>query len=433
MLPDAHVVLHGLLNLRVFCFFDCLIDLQQAFITVRMTAVWARVRIQCGIIHGGTQNWLGGSPITAKSNDTPGRIVARLKPILIFLMQSVVVGLAVAFVVVLLRPELLPAVNKAGNSVQPASYADAIDISAPAVASVYTRKLQRIGDLSEGAGGDRAQLSTSIGSAVVIDEEGYLVTNYHVVAGATEIRVQLADGRIANPQVVGYDAETDLAVLKVDLGVLPAIPLGRSSELRIGDVVLAIGNPYGLTKTVTQGIVSATGRGSLRLMTFENFIQTDAAINEGNSGGALINSIGQLVGINTAVLAQDAGTEGISFAIPVDLVRGVVDDIKLHGRVIRGWVGLQPDELTRAETAALGLEPNVGIILSEVIEGGPAEAAGLKHGDVILAIDDEPIRSRQQALLLVAAMTPGDTAKFTAWRDGKRFSATVTVAERRPQ
>jgi serine peptidase DegS len=359
--------------------------------------------------------------------------VARLKPILIFLMQSVVVGLAVAFVVVLLRPELLPAVNKAGNSVQPASYADAIDISAPAVASVYTRKLQRIGDLSEGAGGDRAQLSTSIGSAVVIDEEGYLVTNYHVVAGATEIRVQLADGRIANPQVVGYDAETDLAVLKVDLGVLPAIPLGRSSELRIGDVVLAIGNPYGLTKTVTQGIVSATGRGSLRLMTFENFIQTDAAINEGNSGGALINSIGQLVGINTAVLAQDAGTEGISFAIPVDLVRGVVDDIKLHGRVIRGWVGLQPDELTRAETAALGLEPNVGIILSEVIEGGPAEAAGLKHGDVILAIDDEPIRSRQQALLLVAAMTPGDTAKFTAWRDGKRFSATVTVAERRPQ
>jgi serine peptidase DegS len=359
--------------------------------------------------------------------------VARLKPILIFLMQSVVVGLAVAFVVVLLRPELLPAVNNTGNSVQPASYADAIDISAPAVASVYTRKLQRIGDLTEGAGGDRAQLSTSIGSAVVIDKEGYLVTNYHVIAGATEIRVQMADGRIANPQVVGYDAETDLAVLKVDLGVLPAIPLGRSSELRIGDVVLAIGNPYGLTKTVTQGIVSATGRGSLRLMTFENFIQTDAAINEGNSGGALIISTGQLVGINTAVLAQDAGTEGISFAIPVDLVRGVVDDIKLHGRVIRGWVGLQPDELTRAETAALGLEPNVGIILSEVIEGGPAEAAGLQHGDVILAIDDEPIRSRQQALLLVAAMTPGDTAEFTAWRDGKRFSATVTVAERRPQ
>ena len=359
--------------------------------------------------------------------------MAKLKPILIFLVQSVVVGLAAAFVVVLVRPELLPAVSTMKHPGRPASYADAIDISAPAVASVYTRKLQRINNLSGDAGGGRAQLSTSIGSAVVIDEEGYLVTNYHVVAGATEIRVQMADGRIANPQVVGYDAETDLAVLKVDLGELTAIPLGRSSELRIGDVVLAIGNPYGLTKTVTQGIVSATGRGSLRLTTFENFIQTDAAINEGNSGGALINSAGQLVGINTAILAQDSGTEGISFAIPVDLVRGVVDDIKLNGRVIRGWVGLQPDELTRAETAALGLDPNVGIILSEVFEGGPAEAAGLMRGDVVLAIDDEPIRSRQQALLLVAAMTPGDTVDFTAWRDGGRFTASITVAERRPQ
>jgi serine protease DegS len=168
-------------------------------------------------------------------------------------------------------------------------------------------------------------------------------------------------------------------------------------------------------------------------MTFENFIQTDAAINEGNSGGALINSTGQLVGINTAILAQDSGTEGISFAIPVDLVRGVVDDIKLNGRVIRGWVGLQPDELTRAETAALGLDPNVGIILSEVFEGGPAEAAGLKRGDVVLAIDDEPIRSRQQALLLVAAMAPGDTVDFTAWRDGERLTTTVIVGERQQQ
>jgi len=359
--------------------------------------------------------------------------VGKVKPTLIFLAQSVVVGLAAAFVVVLVRPELLPALGNAKHSTAPASYADAIDLSAPSVASVYTRKLQRINNLTSSDSADRAQLSTSIGSAVVIDEEGYLVTNFHVVAGATEIRVQMADGTITNPQVVGFDAETDLAVLKVDLGVLAAIPMGRSSDLRIGDVVLAIGNPYGLTKTVTQGIVSATGRGLLGLMTFENFIQTDAAINEGNSGGALINSEGRLVGINTAVLAQDAGTEGISFAIPIDLVRGVVDDIKKNGRVIRGWVGLEPDELTRAETTALGLDPNVGIILSRVIEGGPAESAGLKRGDVVLSIDDEPIRSRQQALLLVAAMSPGDSVDFTAWRDGKRFSATVIVAERRPQ
>jgi len=358
--------------------------------------------------------------------------VARIKPIIIFLLQSVVVGLAAAFVVVMVRPQLLPAVDTGRLATQPASYADAVDISAPAVANVYTRKLQRSSTSAPDPDGSRARLSTGIGSAVVIDPEGYLVTNYHVIAGATEIRVQMADGRIANPVRVGHDAETDLAVLKVDLGILPAIPLGRSSELRIGDVVLAIGNPYGLTKTVTQGIVSATGRGLLGLMTFENFIQTDAAINEGNSGGALINSIGQLVGINTAVLAQDARTEGISFAIPVDLVRGVVDEIKLHGRVIRGWVGLEPDELTRAESEALGLDPNVGIILTRVFEDGPAAAAGLKGGDVVLAIGDEPIRSRQQALLKVASMKPGEEVQISAWRDGERFDTTVTVIERPP-
>jgi S1-C subfamily serine protease len=254
-----------------------------------------------------------------------------------------------------------------------------------------------------------------------------------VVAEATEIRVQLADGRIADPEVVGYDAETDLALLKVDLGTLTAIPLGRSNEVRIGDVVLAIGNPYGLTKTVTQGIVSATGRGLLGLTTFENFIQTDAAINEGNSGGALVNSLGELVGINTAVLAQDAGTEGISFAIPVDLVRGVVDEIKRHGRVIRGWVGFEePEELSRAESEALGIAPNVGILV-RIIPNGPAAVAGLKDGDVILAINDEPIRTAQQARLLVAALEPGDQIELQGWRDGMSFSASLTAAERPPQ
>ena len=280
--------------------------------------------------------------------------MARVKPVLVFLLQSIVVGLAVAFVVVLLRPELLPAVPTVA---QPASYADAVDRSAPAVASVYTRRVVAASVTT--SSDSPLRLNTSLGSAVIIDADGYLVTNYHVVADATEIRVQLADGRIADPDVVGFDAETDLALLKVDLGPLPAIPLGRSDQLRIGDVVLAIGNPYGLTKTVTQGIVSATGRGLLQLMTFENFIQTDAAINEGNSGGALVNTLGQLVGINTAVLAQDAGTEGISFAIPVDLVRGVVEAIKRDGRVIRGWVGLETDELGPAESEQLGLDPNI--------------------------------------------------------------------------
>ena len=335
------------------------------------------------------------------------------------MFQSIVVGLAVAFVVVLIRPELLPVLDPTVSANQPAGYADAVDRSAPAIASIYTRRL--VPGSSSLMDPDQLRLNTSLGSAVVIDPEGYLVTNYHVIADAAEIRAQLADGRIATPEVVGYDAETDLALLKVDLGILPAIPLGRSDQLRIGDVVLAIGNPYGLTKTVTQGIVSATGRGLLHLTTFENFIQTDAAINEGNSGGALINSLGQLVGINTAVLAQDAGTEGISFAIPVDLVRGVVDAIKNNGRVIRGWIGLETDDLTAAEAESLGLDPNIGIRLTRVIENGPAELAGLLTDDVILSINGEAIRSRQQALLIVAGQEPSELVEINGWRSGQRF------------
>ncbi|MBT5220944.1 MAG: PDZ domain-containing protein [Woeseia sp.] len=357
--------------------------------------------------------------------------MARLKPVLIFLIQSVVVGLAAAFVVVLVRPQLLPAIDIGAGTVtgQPASYADAVDIAAPAVANVYTRRLMP----NTGPGGSgRFRVNTSVGSAVVIDAEGYLVTNFHVVRLANEIRLQLADGRIANPQLIGVDAETDLALLKVDLGPLPAMPLGRSDQLRIGDIVLAIGNPYGLTKTVTQGIVSATGRGVLGMLTFENFIQTDAAINEGNSGGALIDTNGQLVGINTAVLMQDASTEGIGFAIPVDLVRGVVDEIKKNGRVIRGWVGIVPDELTRVEAEALGINSNTGILLNTIVPNSPAEAAGLRQGDVILSINDETIRSRQQALLIVARLNPEDQVEMEGFRDGQRFRVSLIAAERPP-
>ncbi|MDH3988657.1 MAG: trypsin-like peptidase domain-containing protein [Gammaproteobacteria bacterium] len=356
--------------------------------------------------------------------------MARLKPVLIFLIQSVVVGLAAAFVVVLFRPQLLPAidVDRNGTPGQPASYADAVEIAAPSVANVYTRRL--VSDSS--AGGGRFRVDTGVGSAVIIDPEGYLVTNYHVVGLANDIRLQLADGQIASPELIGVDAETDLALLKVDLGTLPAIPLGRSDQLRIGDVVLAIGNPYGLTRTVTQGIVSATGRGVLGLLTFENFIQTDAAINEGNSGGALINTNGQLVGINTAVLTQDAGTEGIGFAIPVDLVRGVVEEIKRNGRVIRGYIGLVPEELSRVESTALGINPNVGILLSDVVPGSPAEQVGLARGDVILAINGEPIRSRQQALLIVARLNPEDVVQLEGLRDGQPFDVNLTATERSP-
>jgi serine peptidase DegS len=352
--------------------------------------------------------------------------VADLRSVFVFLLQSIVVGLAVAFLVVLVRPDLMPGIGESGD--EPLSFADAVDLSADSVANIYTKRLVQDSDAPDAR--TRFRVDTSFASAVIIDPEGYLVTNYHVIADATEIRVQLGDGRITEPETIGVDAETDLALLRVKLGTLPAVRLGNSSQLRIGDVVLAIGNPYGLTTSVTQGIVSATGRGLLNLVTFENFIQTDAAINAGNSGGALVNSRGELVGINTAVLAQDPGTEGIGFAIPVDLVRGVVEQIKQNGRVIRGYMGLVPDDLTNAERTALGIEGDVGILLSEVYDDGPAAAANLQRGDVILAMNGESVFSKRQALLISASTIPGDKVEITGIRDRERFTATVTAGER---
>ncbi|NCF25377.1 MAG: trypsin-like serine protease [Gammaproteobacteria bacterium] len=353
--------------------------------------------------------------------------MAEVKSALLFLLQSVVVGLAVAFVVVLVRPELLPSLRSPEASA-PASYADAVEASAPSVVTVITSRLVP-GD-PDASGRSRFRVNRSFASAVMIDPEGYLVTNWHVVVEAAEIQVQLGDGGFVAAEVVGLDAETDLALLKIETRSAPAIGLGSSSQLRIGDVVLAIGNPYGLTKSVTQGIVSATGRAALELATFEDFIQTDAAINAGNSGGALVNTNGELVGINTAVLTQDIATEGIGFAIPVDLVRGVVEELKKHGRVIRGYLGLLPDDLTTAERAQMGLDNDRGILITEVFAGGPAERAGLRQNDILLSINGEPILQRRQALLIAARSKPGDEIEVLAWRDGEQFRTTVTASER---
>jgi len=353
--------------------------------------------------------------------------LANLKSAFVFVLQSIVVGLAVAFLVVLVRPDLMPGLGT--ENVGPASYADAVSLSAPSVANIYTKRL--IQENGTAASRPRFRVDTAFASAVIIDEDGYLVTNYHVFQDEpTEIRVQFSDGRIAEPEIVGLDAETDLALLKVNLPGLQPIRLAKSDELRIGDVVLAIGNPYGLSTSVTQGIVSATGRNLYQLVTFANFIQTDAAINAGNSGGALINSLGELVGINAAVLAQDTGTEGIGFAIPVDLVRGVVEQIKLNGRVIRGYMGLLPDDLTDAERLALGIENQTGIMLMEVYEDGPAAAADLRAGDIILEINGEPVYSQRQALLISASTAPGDTVEVLGIRDDVRFRTTITAGER---
>jgi len=374
------------------------------------------------IIHAANRNWLGR--YNTQSRYSEGH-VAGLKSALVFVMQAIVVGLAVAFVVVVIRPDLMPGVADD----RPLSYADAVARSAPSVASINSKRL--VQERDELTGRPRFRIDTTYASAVIIDAEGYLVTNYHVFEDEpTETLVQLADGRITQPEFVGFDAETDLALLKISLPGLQPIAFARSDDLRIGDVVLAIGNPYGLSESVTQGIVSATGRTLYQLVTFANFIQTDAAINRGSSGGALVNSFGQLVGINAAILDQDPETEGIGFAIPVDLVRGVVEQIKLHGRVIRGWLGMVPDDLTDSERRAYGIDDAAGIVLMEVYEGSPAAAAGLRSGDIVLALDGEAVYSRRQALLIAANKAPGDAVGVVGIRDGERFATTVTAGER---
>jgi serine peptidase DegS len=362
-----------------------------------------------------------------------------------FVGKWVVIGLAAAFVVVYLRPDLLAArmPARAADSGPPAvpasaSFADAVSVAGPAVVNVYTARLVtepvRPSELDRLFGDEwpsvRQRVEASLGSGVVVDDTGLVVTNHHVIDGAREIRVQLSDGRVAVPEIVGTDPETDLALMRIGLDDLPVMPLGRSNELRVGDVVLAIGNPLGLTQTVTQGIVSATGRGQIGTATFADFIQTDAAINLGNSGGALVNAHGELVGINTAVLGRTLGTEGIGFAIPVNLVRGVIGQILEYGRVRRGWFGVVPRELPRARAAALGLDPPIGIELADVYRDGPAWRGGLRSGDVITRLNGQPVRTSRDALNRVAGTPPGEPVRVEGIRKDGPFDIEVTVQER---
>ncbi|HKJ94067.1 MAG TPA: trypsin-like peptidase domain-containing protein, partial [Gammaproteobacteria bacterium] len=273
----------------------------------------------------------------------------------------------------------------------------------------------------------------SLGSGVIFSSDGYVLTNNHVVQDATEIQVLLADGRTRPATVVGTDPETDLAVLRIDLSNLPTVTVGDSNALHVGDVVLAIGNPFGVGQTVTQGIVSATGRNHLGLTTFEDFIQTDAAINPGNSGGALINARGELIGINTAIYSRSGGSMGIGFAIPVSLARGVMKSIIEHGRVIRGWIGVQIQAVTPQLADSFGLQEARGVVIAGVLNGGPADQAGLQPGDVILRIDDKPVEGTKDLLARVSGSKPGSKIKVSGVRDGEKFEDSVTVAERPPQ
>jgi serine protease DegS len=380
--------------------------------------------------------------------------VLNLRQTLFFLMKWTLVGLAGAGFVLLLRPLLqqpgTPGAATPNSESQEVaapqaepkrSFADAVSRAGPAVVNIYTARVvdndgrPSVGNplMRQNLPNVRRRVEGSLGSGVIVDSDGHLITNHHVIQGADEIRVQLADGRVATPTIVGTDPDTDLAVLRVDLPAPPVMPMGRSNELRAGDVVLAIGNPFGLSQTVTQGIVSATGRGRLGVTDFEDFIQTDAAINFGNSGGALINTDGELIGINTAVLAQTLGTDGISFAIPVNMVRGVMDQILEHGRVRRGWLGVSSEEMPRSAAAALGIDPPAALRISNVDPHGPAALVGLRTDDVVTHLNGQPIINAQEALNRVAAMAPGSILDIRARRGKERLDLRATLQERPPR
>jgi serine protease DegS len=360
-----------------------------------------------------------------------------------FVFTWIIVGLAIAFLVVLLNPQWLTRLRSPADRPQnPAamlSFADAVARTAPAVVNIFAARLvteqigpDRTGKARPVAPELRQGVETGLGSGVIVDKVGHVITNNHVIACAQEINVQLADGRTHSASVVGADPATDIAVLKIAMDNLPVAPLGSSDELRTGDIALAIGTPYGLSQTVTQGIVSAIGRGQLGVTAIESFIQTDAAINQGNSGGALINARGELIGINTAALAQSSGVNGISFAVPVNLVRGVMQEILLHGRVKRGWFGVETRGLSAEQAAALGLSTPEGLVVVRVYEDSPAARAGLQLYDVITRINGAQ-RSLTEALSLVAGTTPGKQISLSIVRGGKAYDLSAIVTERSPE
>jgi serine peptidase DegS len=378
------------------------------------------------------------------------KMLQRLGSGLTFVVGSVVGGLALAFVIVNVRPDLvrrgtapvLPMPPESSSPALPAparvTYAAAVQRAAPAVVNVYTARLvrERVAPSLGTLFGDflpryRARIERSLGSGVIVDQSGHIVTNHHVIADAESIRVQLEDGRVADARVVGRDPDTDLAILKIDLGHLPVAAFGRSDQLKVGDVVLAIGNPIGLSHTVTHGIVSATSRQQLGIAPLEDFIQTDAPINFGNSGGALVDSSGALIGINTAIVAKNLGVEGIGFAIPVNMVRGVLSDIIAHGRVIRGWIGIVAEDVSDEQAAQLGLAQG-GVLVTnlEPYVGSPAQNAGLQPGDLLLSIGGATLNSAQDGLIRIANTKPGSVLAIKVLRGRRTFEVKAHVSEK---
>jgi serine protease DegQ len=373
--------------------------------------------------------------------------------------QTVTVGLAIWFIVATLKPDwaagmfggmrvthvtptTVPMLEAPpGASATHGSYRDAAKRAMPSVVNIFTTKEARqpknplmddpffrkfFGDHL----GDPDEKQFSLGSGVIVSSQGYILTNNHVIEAADGIEIALADGRKASAKVVGADPETDLAVVKVNLPNLPAITLGHADQTRVGDVVLAIGNPFGVGQTVTMGIVSALGRNHLGINTFENFIQTDAAINPGNSGGALIDTNGNLLGVNTAIYSRSGGSLGIGFAIPVTTVKMVMESIISNGQVIRGWIGVEPQDITPELAESFGLKAKSGAIIAGVLKGGPADKAGMKPGDILVSVEGKPVADTTDMLNLIAQLTPGNKARMTVLRKSQESTLDVTVGRR---
>ncbi len=349
--------------------------------------------------------------------------------------QTVTVLLAAYFVVATLKPDWLqrrPALGpvavleapagSTGKAAAPGSFSAAAKAASGAVVSITASKTTRHPNAQDpwfrfffGDQADR-EPQVGLGSGVIVSPNGYILTNNHVIEGADNIEVSLNDQRKARARIIGVDPDTDLAVLKVELERLPVVVLGNSDELEIGDLVLAIGNPFGVGQTVTSGIVSALGRNQLGINVFENFIQTDAAINPGNSGGALVDIQGRLLGINTAIYSRSGGSMGIGFAIPVSTARQVLDAIVREGQVVRGWIGVEPQELTAELAETFNVRKRSGVIITGVLQNGPAAQAGIRPGDVITAVAGQPVKNVTELLSAVAALKPGMPAKLQLQR-----------------
>ena len=363
--------------------------------------------------------------------------------------QAVTVLVAAYFVVATLQPDWLGrgstrsgagiSLLEAPSTPQPqpvaGSFSAAARKAAPAVVSINTSKAVRHPRSNDPwfqffFGDQGTQAQTGLGSGVIVSPDGYILTNNHVVEGADEIEVTLTDSRRTRASVIGTDPDTDLAILKIELDKLPVIVLGNSDQLAVGDQVLAIGNPFGVGQTVTSGIVSALGRTQLGINTFENFIQTDAAINPGNSGGALVDVNGNLMGINTAIYSRSGGSMGIGFAIPVSTARQVLDGIVKDGQVTRGWIGVEPNELSPELAETFGVRATEGVIITGVLQDGPAAQAGMRPGDVIVEVDDRKVSNVSELLTAVAALKPGTASTFKVQRGERMAELSITPGVR---